>query len=56
MHKDEADRYRQAAENALGQLEWCIDYLRRIGRHRIASQLAKNCAHIRQRLREAAEG
>ena len=29
---DKADRYRQAAERALGQLDWVVDYLYSIAR------------------------
>jgi hypothetical protein len=55
MPTDEAERYRQAAENTLGQLDWCIRYLRRIHRERIAAQLAKNTAYIRRSLLRQAE-
>ena len=44
------DRYRQAAEVALEQLEWAIRYLERIRKPEIAGVLAKNHAHIRRRL------
>jgi hypothetical protein len=47
---DEADRYRQAAEVALQQLEWTIRYLQRIRKPDIARALAKNHAHIRRQL------
>lgn len=47
---EEAIRYRKAAQLALEQLDWCIDYLRRIHKPRIARQLAKNQAAIRRRL------
>ncbi len=53
---DEAERYRQAAEDALGQLDWCIGYLHGIRKERIAAHLAKNRAYIRRSLlREAQE-
>lgn len=56
MATDEAERYRQAAEDALGQLDWCIGYLhvgiRKVG---ISSQLAKNRAYIRRQLMREAE-
>lgn len=56
MATDQAERYRQAAEDALGQLDWCIGYLHGIRKERISAQLAKNRAHIRRELlREAAE-
>jgi hypothetical protein len=47
---DVADRYRQAAEVALDQLEWAIRYLERIRKPQIARVLAKNHADIRRRL------
>lgn len=47
---EETARYRQAAELALGQLEWCVEYLRSIRKFRLAQQLAKNHAEISRRL------
>ena len=47
---DVADRYRQAAEVALDQLEWANRYLERIRKPQIARVLAKNHADIRRRL------
>ena len=46
----EAERYREAATNALEMLDWCIGYL--VGTHKeaIASQLAQNRRFIRERL------
>ena len=56
MATKETERYRQAAEDALGQLEWCIGYLHGIRKTAISAQLAKNRAYIRrQLLREAEE-
>jgi hypothetical protein len=56
MSTEQADRYRQAAEDALGQLDWCIGYLHGIRKQNISAQLAKNRAYIRsQLLREAPE-
>ena len=48
-HDDEAERYHRAAELALDQLEWCIEYLRSIHKNRLAKQLAKNHAEISRR-------
>jgi hypothetical protein len=45
-------RYRQAAELALDQLDWCINYLREINKPRIARQLAKNRSAIGRRLEQ----
>ena len=39
-HEDteqEAERYRRAAEETLDQLDWCEDYLYRIGKPEIAA-------------------
>ena len=48
-----AEQYRQAAEEALEQLGWCIEYLRSIRRNQIARALARNRDHIRRGLTEA---
>ncbi len=56
MTKEQAERYRQAAEDALGQLDWCIRYLNGIHKQRIAARLAKNCAYIRRELLQDAAG
>jgi len=47
---DEMERYRQAAEDALQQLDWCIGYLHGIKKVGISRALAKNRAHIRTEL------
>jgi hypothetical protein len=49
-HDDETDRYRQAAEDALQQLDWCIGYLHGIHKTKISSQLAKNRTFIKRNL------
>jgi hypothetical protein len=54
-HDDEAARYRRAAELALGQLEWCIDYLRSIHKNRLAKQLARTHAEISRRFHAIAD-
>lgn len=46
----EAERYKQAATDALEMLDWCIGYLVGTHKDRIASQLAQNRAHIRKDL------
>jgi hypothetical protein len=48
--EDEVDRYRQAVEDALQQLDWCIGYLHGSGRKGIARALSKNRAFIRTHL------
>ena len=50
MARDEDERYRQAAQDALGQLDWCIGYLHGIRKERISAQLARNRAYIRKAL------
>jgi hypothetical protein len=47
---NEAERYRTAAHAALGQLDWCIEYLRRLRKTTISNQLAKNRSAIAARL------
>ena len=44
------ERYRQAAEDALQQLDWCIGYLHGIHKVEISRALAKNRTHIRTQL------
>ncbi len=50
MSSDESNRYRQAAEDALQQLDWCIGYLHGIRKEKISRQLARNRSYIRQSL------
>ncbi len=47
---DELARYRQAAEDALQQLDWCIGYLHGIRKVEISRALAKNRSYIRTQL------
>jgi hypothetical protein len=50
-HRDEElARYRQAAEDALQQLDWCIGYLHGIRKLEISRALAKNRSYIRTQL------
>lgn len=46
----DVERYRQAAQDALEQLDWCIGYLHGIKKSSIAGVLARNRAHIRESL------
>jgi hypothetical protein len=46
----ETERYRQAAEDALQQLDWTIGYLHGIRKKEISSALARNRSHIRTQL------
>ena len=50
MPRDQTERYRQAAQDALEQRDWCIGYLHGIRKTKISSQLAKNRAHIKRNL------
>ena len=47
---DEVDRYRRAAEEALNQLDWCVNYLYRVRKSDIARVIEKNRAHIRRQM------
>jgi hypothetical protein len=47
---DQCERYRQAAEDALQQLDWCIGYLHGIHKVDISRALAKNRSYIRTQL------
>jgi hypothetical protein len=53
--RDELERYRQAAEDALGQLDWCIGYLHGIRKVDVSRVLAKNRAYIRSQLLQKEE-
>ena len=48
--EEEADRYRQAADDALQQLDWAIGYLHGIRKIEISRALAKNRAFIRRKV------
>jgi hypothetical protein len=50
---NEADRYRQAADDALQQLDWAIGYLHGIRKMDISRALARNRSVIRERLHES---
>ena len=53
--ENELERYRQASEDALQQLDWCIGYLCGSGRTAVARSLSKNRAYIRTHLLKRAE-
>jgi hypothetical protein len=56
MSRDREERYRQAAEDALQQLDWCIGYLHGIRKSKLSSQLARNRSYIKRNLmKEASE-
>ena len=52
---EELERYRQAAEDALQQLDWCIGYLHGIRKLDISKALAKNRSQIRSSLLKRSE-
>jgi len=54
-HRSESELYRQAADDALQQLDWCIGYLHAINRPRISRALARNRSVIRTHLRRSEE-
>ena len=45
----ESERYRRAAQEALGQLEWCIDYLYGLRKADIARAISRNRTRIIER-------
>jgi hypothetical protein len=47
----ESERYRRAAMEALGQLEWCIEYLHEQRKTDIARALSRNRRRIIERAR-----
>ncbi len=47
---DQAERYKQAATDALEMVDWCIGFLVASHKEGIASQLAHNRAFIRKQL------
>jgi hypothetical protein len=51
----EADRYRQAADDALQQLDWAIGYLHGIRKTEISRALARNRSVIRRQLLDKSE-
>jgi hypothetical protein len=53
--RDEVERYRQAAQDALEQLDWCIGYLHGSRKASVAAALGRNRSHIRRSLLQRAE-
>lgn len=47
---NETERYRQAADDALQQLDWCIGYLHGIRKVQISRALSRNRSLIRSQL------
>lgn len=50
---EEVTRYREAAEETLNQLDWCVGYLYRIRKPEIARVLERNRSSIRRRMSAA---
>jgi hypothetical protein len=48
--KSESQRYREAAEEALQQLDWCIGYLHGIRKSQLSTRLAENRNYIKKNL------
>jgi len=48
--EEEVARYRVAAEETLDQLEWCVQYLYRIRKPRIAEVINENRRQIRRQM------
>jgi hypothetical protein len=44
------ERYREAARQALDQLEWCVDYLYRVRKPDIARAIGRNRKQILERI------
>jgi hypothetical protein len=53
--EDEVERYRQASEDALQQLDWCIGYMHGSRKVGLARALASNRSYIRTHLMKRAE-
>ena len=47
---NETERYKQAAEDALQQLDWCIGYLHGIRKSELSARLAQNRMQIKRNL------
>lgn len=53
--EDNVERYRQASEDALQQLDWCIGYIHGCGKRGVSRALAHNRSYIRTHLLRRAE-
>ena len=47
---EHVERYKQAANDALQQLDWCIGYLVGMRKQKVATTLASNRASIREHM------
>lgn len=48
--REQAERYRLAAEETLNQLDWCVSYLHQIRQSHIARVIEKNRSLIRREM------
>jgi hypothetical protein len=53
--RSEMERYREAAEDLMSQLDWAIGYLHGIRKPEVSNVLAKNRAFIRKKLMDKPE-
>ena len=53
--RSEMERYREAAEDLMSQLDWAIGYLHGIRKPEVSAVLSKNRGYIRKRLMNKAE-
>jgi hypothetical protein len=54
--RQDVERYKQAANDVLQQLDFCIGFLAGVNKGKVAERLARNRAYIREQLMgEAAE-
>jgi hypothetical protein len=53
--RSEMERYREAAEDLMSQLDWAIGFLHGIRKNEVSAVLAKNRAFIRKRLMDKPE-
>jgi len=53
--RSEMERYREAAEDLMSQLDWAIGYLHGIHKPEVSAVLSKNRSFIRKRLMNKAE-
>jgi hypothetical protein len=55
VSREELERYREASEDLMQQLDWAIGYLHGIRKSDVSTVLAKNRSYIRRRLLDKPE-
>ena len=55
VSREEMERYREAAEDLMQQLDWAIGYLHGIRKSEVSGVLAKNRSYIRRKLLKKSE-